>query len=61
MAQNLPANAGDVGLIPGKIPGEGNGNLFQYFCLGSPLNREAWWAIVYGIDNPWGPKELDMT
>ena len=29
MAKNLPANAGDEGLIPGlqRSPGEGNGNL----------------------------------
>ena len=31
-----PANAGDMGLIPGweKSPGEGNGNPLQYSCLG---------------------------
>ena len=30
--------AGDVGLIPGlgRFPGEGNGNPFQYSCLGGP-------------------------
>ena len=35
-AKNLPANAGGVGLIPGlgRSPGEGNGNLFQYFLPG---------------------------
>ena len=33
-----PANAGDVGLLPGlgKTPGEGNGNPFLYSCLGNP-------------------------
>ena len=32
MVKNLPANAGDVGSIPGsrRSPGEGNGNPFQY-------------------------------
>ena len=38
MAKNLPDNAGDLGSIPGLggSPGEGNGNLFQYSCLGFP-------------------------
>ena len=31
-------NAGDLSLIPGwgRSPGEGNGNPFQYSCLGNP-------------------------
>ena len=31
MEKNLPANTGDMGLIPGlgRSPGEGNGNLFS--------------------------------
>ena len=35
-AKNLLANAGAMGLIPGlgRSPGEGNGNLFQYFLPG---------------------------
>ena len=39
--KNLPANAGDVGLIPGwrRSPEEGNGNSHQYSCLGSPMDR----------------------
>ena len=34
--KNLPANAGDAGLIPGsgRSPGGGNGNPHQYSCLG---------------------------
>ena len=28
--------------------GEGNGNPLQYSCLGSPMNRGAWWAAVHG-------------
>ena len=34
-------NAGDMGLIPGsgRAPGEGNGNLLQYSCLGNPMDR----------------------
>ena len=44
-------NKGDtgraLGSIPGlgKFPGEGNGNPFQYSCLGNPMDRGAWWAI----------------
>ena len=43
--RNLPAfNAGDSGLIPGegRCPEEGNGDPFQYSCLGNPLDRGAW-------------------
>ena len=31
-------NAGD----PGSIPGEGNGNQLQYYCLENPMDRGAW-------------------
>ena len=36
--KNPPANTGDVGSIPrsGRLPGLGNGNPFQYSCLGNP-------------------------
>ena len=42
MVKNLPANAGDIGLIPGseRSSGEGNGNLLQYSCLENPMDRE---------------------
>ena len=45
--KNLPANAGDLGLITwsGRSPGEGNGNPVQYSCLGNPMDRGAWPAI----------------
>ena len=29
--------------------GEGNSNLFQYSCLGNPMDRGAWWAIDHGV------------
>ena len=47
--------AGDVELIPGlgRSLGEGNGNSLQYSCLGNPMNRGAWWAIVHGVANSW--------
>ena len=42
--KNLPANAGDVGSIPGsgRSPGGGNDNPLQYSCPGNPMDREAW-------------------
>ena len=47
MEENLPVNvggAGDVGSIPGlgRSPGGGNGNTFQYSCLGNPMDRGVW-------------------
>ena len=49
--KNLPANAGDTGLIPGsgRFPGGGNGNPLQYSCLENPMYRGAWWATVHGV------------
>ena len=41
--KNLPANAGDVGSIPGsgRSPGKGNGNPLQCSCLGNPVDGGA--------------------
>ena len=57
MLQNAPANAGDMGLIPGSgtSPGEGNGNPLQYCCLENPMDRGTWQATVHSVT------ELDMT
>ena len=51
-------DAGDMVLISGsgRSPGGGHGILLQYSCLGNPMDRVAWWAIVHGVT-----KELDMT
>ena len=51
MVKILPANVGDMGLIPGlgRSPGVGNGNSLQYFCLGNPMHRGAWQATVHGV------------
>ena len=53
--KNPPANAGDTALIPGlgRSPGEGNGNLLQYSCLGNPMDRGAWQATVLGVAKSW--------
>ena len=51
VVKNPPANAGDMGLIPGsgRSPGEGNDNPLEYSCLGSPKNRGAWRATVHRV------------
>ena len=53
--KNPPANAGDVGSIPGsgRPPGEGNGNPLQHSCLENATDREAWWATVPGVAKNW--------
>ena len=53
VVRHLPANAedtGDADLIPGsrRSPGEGNGNLLQYSCLGNLTDRGTWQATVHG-------------
>ena len=51
MVKNPPANALDVGSIPGQriSPGEGNGNSLQYFCLENVMDRGAWPATAHGV------------
>ena len=51
MVRNLPAKAGNMGSISGsgRSLGEGNDNPLQYSCLGNPMDRVAWWAIVHGV------------
>ena len=58
VVKNLPANSGDMGLIPGlgRSPGGGNGNPHQHFCLENPMDRGAWQARIHGV-----AKESDMT
>ena len=58
VVKNLPANAGDagiVGLIPvlGKFLGEGNGHSLQYISLEDSMEREAWQTTVQGIAKSW--------
>ena len=58
VVKNLPANASDMGLIPGlgQSPGEGNDGPLQFSCLGNPHGQRS--LAVY---SPWGHKELDIT
>ena len=48
MVKNPPASAGDAGSIPGsgRSPGVRNGNPLRCSCLGSPMDRGAWWAMT---------------
>ena len=57
VVKNPPANAGDVALIlgPGRSPGAGSGNPFQYSHMENPMDRGAWQATVHGVE------ELDTT
>ena len=40
-----------MGSIPqsGRSSGGGNVNPLQYFCLGNPMDRGAWWTTVHGV------------
>ena len=52
ISANQPkCNAGDLGSVPGsgRSPGEGNGNLLQYSCLGNPLKGGAWQSTAHGV------------
>ena len=58
VVKNPPDNAGDSSSISGsgKCPGEGNGDLLQYSCLGNPMDRGAQWATDHRVT-----KMLDTT
>jgi len=51
VVKNSPTNAEDTSLIP-RSPG----NPLQYPCLGNPMDRGAWQAIVHRV-----AKESDTT
>jgi len=52
VVKNLPANAGDVGVMGSVLgarrsPGEGHGN--QYSCPENLMDRGVWWAMVHRV------------
>ena len=54
--ENFPADAEDMGLIPGlrRSPGGGNSNPLGYSCLKNSMDRGAW-----GDYSSLGYEELD--
>ena len=52
VVKNLPANEGDVGVIPesGRSPGEEIGNPRQHSCLENSKDKVAWGATVHGAE-----------
>ena len=64
MVENPPASAGHAGLTPGsrRSPGVENGNLLQYSCLESSMDRGAWQTIVHGVTKgQTGPHDRAYT
>ena len=55
MVKDLPASAGDSGLIPEprRPPGGGHGNPLQYSCLENPMDGGAWRATVIEVAKNW--------
>ena len=51
VVKNPPADARDVGSIPGPVrfPGGGNGNLLEYSCLENRMDIRAWQVIVHRV------------
>ena len=54
MLKKSACNVGGLGPIPnvgglGRSPGEGIGNLLQYFCLENSMDKGVLWAIVNGV------------
>ena len=54
VVKKAACNAGDTGdksSIPGsgRSSGGGNDKLLQYSCLENPMDRGAWWALVYRV------------
>ena len=58
VVKNLPANAGDMGLVPGsgRSSGGGHGNPLQYTSLENPHGQRS--LVGY---SPWACKESDTT
>ena len=63
VVKNLPASEGVTGSIPGsgRCPGEGNGKLHQYSCLGNPMERGAWWAQSLGLQESGTTEQLTLS
>ena len=51
VSKESTCNGGDPSLIPGsgRSLGEANGYPLQYSCLGNPMDRGAWQAMVHWV------------
>ena len=51
VVKNMSVSAADQGSVPGsgRSPGEENGYPLQYACLGNPMDRGVWRAIVHVV------------
>ena len=58
VVKTLPASSGDMGSTPElrRLAGVGNSNPLQCSCLGNPMERGIWRAIVGGV-----AKDLNMS
>ena len=63
VVKNPPANAGNVGSIPGlgRSPRGGHSNSLQYSCLGNPMDRGAWRAAVHAAARVGHDSASDYT
>ena len=43
----------------GRFLGGGNGNPLQYSCMGNPMDRGTWWAIIHGFAKSWTPESVN--
>ena len=57
MVKHLPAMQETWVRTLGRSSGKENGNLCQYSCLESPMDRGAWQAM----SGPWGRIESNTT
>ena len=65
VVKDTPANSGDIreaASIPGlrRSPGGRHGNPLQYSCLENPMDREAWWTMVYRVAKNWTQLSMSM-
>ena len=47
--KNRPANAGDIGSIPGPERSPGEGSPLQDSCLENPMDRGAWRRVEHNL------------